>query len=145
MSDEFFTSYDIRGKIDSSASLEVAWNIGKALADWLPTTGDVAVLRGEDAAERLVEAVIEGLRLQGRTAVDAGNGDRSALTELVTMAGYSGGVLVGHDTLTGEVTIELYRDGGKLIDSETGLTEIAELVKAGNFVPSAIKGELKKV
>jgi hypothetical protein len=42
-------------------------------------------------------------------------------------------------------TIELYQDEAKLIDSETGLQAIRDLVEAGNFVPAAVKGELTQL
>ncbi|MNH33504.1 hypothetical protein D3C79_940260 [compost metagenome] len=116
--------------------------MGRALAEWLSTTGSVAVARGQSADEELVGAVIEGLRLQGRDVCDAGSQDKEALVALVQQAGYSGAVLVAHDQLTDEVTIELYKEEGHLLDSETGLREIKDLMDAGNFVPAAIKGDV---
>lgn len=142
MIEETFTAYDIRAKLQAGASLEFAWNVGRALAEWLSTTGSVVVSRGQGADEELVGAVIEGLRLQGRDVTDAGSRDKEALVELVQQAGHSGAVLVGHDQLTDEVTIELYKEEGHLVDSETGLYEIKELMNAGNFVPAAVKGDV---
>ncbi|MNU11186.1 hypothetical protein D3C72_2588350 [compost metagenome] len=49
---------------------------------------------------------------------------------------------MAHDQLTDEVTIELYKEEGHLLDSETGLREIKDLMDAGNFVPAAIKGDV---
>lgn len=142
MIEETFTAYDIRAKLQAGASLEFAWNVGRALAEWLSTTGSVAVVRGQNADEELVGAVIEGLRLQGRDVSDAGARDKEALIALVQQAGHSGAVLVAHDQLTDEVTIELYREEGRLVDSESGLYEIKELMNAGNFVPAAVKGDV---
>lgn len=142
MIEETFTAYDIRAKLQAGASLEFAWNVGRALAEWLSTTGSVAVSRGQNADEELVGAVIEGLRLQGRDVNDAGSRDKEALIALVQKAGYSGAVLVAHDQLTDEVTLELYKEEGRLVDSESGLYEIKELMNAGNFVPAAVKGDV---
>lgn len=142
MTDETFTAYDVRGKLQAGASLDFAWNVGRALAEWLPTAGSVAVMRGESADEHLIGAVIEGLRLQGRDVSDVASGDKDQLVATIERAGYSGGVLVGCDTLTDQVTIELYRDEGMLIDSESGLQDIEALIQGGNFVPAAVKGEL---
>lgn len=142
MTDETFTAYDIRGKIKEGVSLEVAWNIGKALADWLPTYGTVAVLRGEGADETLVTAVVEGLRLQGRDVLDAGQGDRARLAAQITDDKLSGGVFFTHDAETDVCVIELYDQAAQLIGADNGLSEISELVGAGNFVPAATKGEL---
>lgn len=142
MIEETFTAYDIRAKLQSGASLEFAWNIGRALAEWLPTAGSVAVARGKNADEELVGAVIEGLRLQGRDVCDASARDKEALVALIQKAGYSGGILIGHDQLTDEITIELYKEEGSLVDSESGLHEIKDLMGAGNFVPAAVKGDV---
>ena len=120
MIEETFTAYDVRAKLQDGASLEFAWNVGRALAEWLPTSGSIAIMRGEAADEHLYSAVVEGVRLQGRDVCDASGGDQ----------------------LTQEVTIELYREDGQLIDSDHGLQEIETSMKAGNFVPAAIKGDL---
>lgn len=143
MTDDFFTTNDISGKGDADGFIEVAWNTGKAFADWLPTMGDVVVLRQGEATEQIVGAVIEGVRLQGRNVVDAGSGDGQRVAELITQHGYAGGVVVGYEAINEVTTVELYNETGIRIDTEHGLQTIAELVEAGNFVPSRIKGELR--
>jgi len=145
MSDEFFTSYDIRGTLKDGASLEFAWNVGKAMADWLPTYGKVTIIRGENADERLFGAIIEGLRLQGRDVVDGSNGNKEMLVSRITDDRLSGGILVSHDSEQDVCVIELFDDKAQQVVSETGLKIIAELVGAGNFVPSATKGELTAI
>lgn len=145
MIEETFTAYDIRAKLQSGASLEFAWNVGRALSEWLPTTGSVAAVRGQNADEQLFGAVVEGLRLQGRDVCDAGAKDKEALVELVKERGFSGAVLVASDQLTNEVTIELYKEEGRLVDSESGLQEIEALMAAGNFVPAAVKGDVTTI
>ena len=51
--DNIFLAYDVRGKVGSDLTAEVARNIGKAFADWLPESGPVAVGRDmrPDSAE----------------------------------------------------------------------------------------------
>lgn len=145
MVDETFTAYDIRGKIQEGVSLDVAWNIGKAFADWLPTYGTVAVLRGEGADETLLSAVIEGLRLQGRNVVDYGQGNKEKVVEIIKDQGYSGAVFTTFDSEQQVTVTELYDDKGTLIVAENGLNDIAEAVQGGNFVPAAEKGELTAI
>ncbi|MDB5165218.1 MAG: phosphomannomutase, phosphomannomutase [Candidatus Saccharibacteria bacterium] len=145
MSEETFTAYDIRGKVTEGVSLEVAWNIGKALADWLSTYGVVAVVRGNGGNEALTHALVEGMTLQGRDVLDAGAGDKSSLLERIKHDGLSGGIFVAHDTQDDVCVIELYDENAQLISAENGLNTIAELVHAGNFVPAATKGELTSI
>ncbi|HEY5695338.1 MAG TPA: hypothetical protein VIQ80_00715 [Candidatus Saccharimonadales bacterium] len=144
MSEELISAFDIRGTEETGLTVECAWNVGKALADWLPTAGNVAVTY-LPTQERIANAVIEGLRLQGRNVVNGGSGDRKAAKTLIASGGLSGAAVVGYDEAEKVITIELYRENGKLIDSETGLQEIREVVQAGNFVPAAAKGDLLKM
>lgn len=146
MDTNIFRGMDIRGVVDTDLTVATAWDIGKALADWLPTAGAVAVSKHGDAADQhLVNALIEGVRLQGRDVVNLGEGDKIVVSEAVIHEGYSGGVAVSHDPMANEATIELYREEGKLIDSESGLGDIALLVESGNFVPAAVKGDLHTI
>ena len=144
MSDELISSYDIRGTEETGLTVECAWNVGKALADWLPTAGSIVVM-SVPSRQHLAEAVIEGLRLQGRDVINGGSGDKGAAITYIKTAGLSGAVVVGYDELGKVTTIELYQDEARLIDSETGLQQIRELVEAGNFVPAAVKGELTQL
>lgn len=141
MSEDLIGAYDIRGTKDSGLTVECAWNVGKALADWLPTTGSIVVV-SLPAQHEIVTAIIEGLRLQGRNVVDGGNGDKDTVTTYIKTAGLSGGVVVGYDELEKQTTIQLYQEEGRLIDAHSGLRELHDLIEAGNFVPAATKGEL---
>ena len=141
MSEELISAYDIRGTEATGLTVECAWNVGKALADWLPTAGSVGVVY-TPTQKNIADAVVEGLRLQGRDVVDGGVGDNEAAKTYVTNGGLSGGAVIGFDDDAKVITIELYREDAKLIDSENGLEEIRQLVEAGNFVPAATKGEL---
>ena len=141
MSDELISAYDIRGTEETGLTVECAWNVGKALADWLPTAGNVAITYNS-SQQRIADAVVEGIRLQGRSVVDGGNGDREKAKTLITTGGLSGAAVIGYDETEKMTTIELYRENAKLIDSQTGLQEIRDVVLAGNFVPAAVKGEL---
>ncbi len=142
MTEETFTDNDIRAKLIAGGSLDFAWNVGRALSDWLPGEGMVAIMRAENASETLVAALIEGLRLQGRTVCDAVRGQIDQLREVIADQQYAGGVLVGYDETTQQVTIELLEEQGKLIDSQSGLSDIEMMIESGNLVPSVTKGEL---
>jgi phosphomannomutase len=141
MSEELLSAFDIRGTETTGLSVDVAWNVGKALADWLPEAGAIVVVY-TPTKQHIAEAVIEGLRLQGRDVVDGGFGDRNAAKAHISTHKLAGGVVVGADELEEVSTIELYQYEAKLIDNENGLKEIRDLVNAGNFVPAVVKGEL---
>ena len=68
-----FKAYDVRGKVGSELTSDVTHKIGQAFADWLPNEGAVAVGRDmrPDSAE-LADALIEGLRRQGRNVINIG-------------------------------------------------------------------------
>jgi hypothetical protein len=91
--------------------------------------------------KHIVDAVVEGLRLQGRNVIDGGVGDKEAAKARVSTGGLSGAAVVSYDEESKMTVIELYREDGTLIESD-GLREIRQLVEAGNFVPAAVKGEL---
>ncbi|MEO5950728.1 MAG: hypothetical protein ABIQ04_04745 [Candidatus Saccharimonadales bacterium] len=141
MSEELISKFDIRGTEQTGLTVECAWNVGKAVADWLPVSGPVVVVYTGDKIE-LANASIEGLRLQGRDVTDAGLGDRNLAMNLIVTKGFAGAVVVGFDATEQMTTIELYQNEAKLIDSESGLEEIRLLVEAGNFVPAVVKGNL---
>jgi phosphomannomutase len=141
MSEELISACDIRGTEETGLTVECAWNVGKALADWLPTAGSVAVVY-VPTKKHIADGVIEGLRLQGRSVVDGGVGDKEAAKAYVRNGGLSGAAVIGFDEASTMTTIELYREDAERIESESGLKEIHQLVEAGNFVPAAVKGEL---
>lgn len=140
-----FSGFDIRGRFGETLTVEYAWNVGKALADWLPQEGRVVIVSSASAKPEVIKAIIEGLRLQGRNVIDGGQGDRQTMIQISTASDTAGGVLIGHDDLENLETIELYQENATPITSDTGLTQIASLVDAGNFVPAAVKGELTSI
>lgn len=141
MNEELTTTYDIRSTDGLALTVDYAWNIGKALADWLPTDGRV-IVANVATDSRIADALIEGLRLQGRAVISGGNLGKEQVSERITVDHLSSGVLVGYDELQHTPTIEVYLHDGHLVTSETGLTDIINVAQSGNFVPAAVKGEL---
>lgn len=137
-----FSNYDIRGRLDDSMSKEYVWNIGKALAEWLPFDGTVAVVSAQGADDAIIKSFIEGLRLQGRHVIDGGVGDQQTLSQINIGSKTAGGALISHDPLQDVEVVALYQENDVSITAETGLQQITELAESGNFVPAAVKGEL---
>lgn len=144
MNEDTITDYDIRGTVETGLTTEYAWNVGKAVSDWLPTAGNVIVLYVPQA-HKTATAIIEGVRLQGRSVVDGGIGDKDAAVAHIKTSGLSGAVVVGVEESTGVTNIQIFKDDASVVGSESGLREIIELVEAGNFVPAAVKGELTAI
>jgi phosphomannomutase len=144
MTEELITDYDIRGKSGTELTVETAWNIGKATADWLSTGGSIVVL-AHPAQQDVKHAVTEGARLQGRNVVDGGFGDSEAVVSYITTGGLSGGIVISCDDGSDVISIEVYQEDGLRVEKASGLVELYELVQAGNFVPAAVKGELTAI
>ena len=137
-----FSTDDIRGRAEETLTTEYVWNIGKALAEWLPQDGDVVIVRSLGANDTTVRALTEGVLLQGRNVIDGGEG---GVQETITAVGddhAAGGILVAHNDLENLEIITFFDAQGVTITDQTGLNQIKELVEAGNFVPAAEKGSV---
>jgi phosphomannomutase len=134
-----FKAYDVRGKVGSELTSDVANKIGKALADWLPTEGAVAVGRDmrPDSAE-LASSLIEGLRAQGRNVIDIGEVTSDMIYFAVGSLQLAGGAMVTASHNPGEYNgIKLCREEARPIGLESGLAEIRDAVIGENFKPAA--------
>lgn len=133
---------DIRGRADDSLTAEYAWNIGKALADWLPDEGTVAIAASANVNETIAHALCEGVLLQGRDVAYGASSTREAAITAIAEKRVVGGVFISHDEVGGLEIIELFNAQAATVTTESGLAEINQLIEAGNFVPSPQKGEL---
>jgi phosphomannomutase len=134
-----FKAYDVRGKVGSELTADVAERIGKALADWLPQEGKVAVGHDmrPDSAE-LAGALIAGLQEQGRDVVDIGEVTSDMIYFAVGNLKLAGGAMITASHNPGEYNgIKLCRDEAKPIGQESGLFEIRDAVVARDFKPAA--------
>ncbi len=134
-----FKAYDVRGKVGSELTAEVAEKIGRAYADWLPTEGKVAVGRDmrPDSAE-LADAVIKGVMAQGRDVIDIGQVTTDMIYFAVGHNGLAGGLMVTASHNPGEYNgIKLCREEAKPVGENSGLFEIRDNVLANKFKPAA--------
>ena len=142
---EVFKAYDIRGKVGSELTTELANGVGRALADWFPTEGAVAVGRDmrPDSAE-LANAVMDGLRGQGRDVIDIGEVTSDMIYFAVGSQKLAGGAMVTASHNPGEYNgIKLCREEAKPIGQDSGLLEIKEIIETDAFKPeAATKGSL---
>jgi len=126
--------------ISGAIGVEMAWNIGKAVAEWLETPGHVVVVYAP-LRQDIANAVIEGLRLQGKDVADRGSGDLRKAKEHVKAAPCAGAVVVGQ--VGDAVTVEICYSDGRVLEGEL-LQRLWDQAAAGNFVPASNKGALIK-
>jgi phosphomannomutase len=134
-----FKAYDVRGKVGSELTTEIANKIGKAFADWLPQQGKVAVGRDmrPDSAE-LADALIEGLRTQGRDVMDIGLVTSDMIYFATGNYNLAGGVMITASHNPGEYNgIKFCREEAKPVGEDSGLFEVRDKVIAGDFKPAA--------
>lgn len=136
---------DIRGRASDSLTTDYAWNIGKALAEWLPQDGDVIVCGTDTTNATTMHALTEGVLLQGRDVIDAATTSQADVGSLIREAQAAGGVCIAHDDLQDMEIITLFDAQGAPITADSGLTELRELIEAGNFLPAPVKGEQKQL
>ncbi len=144
MNKNIFKAYDVRGKVGTELNPETSELIGRALADWLPEGGTVAVGRDmrPDSSE-LAAALITGLRLQGRDVYDIGEVTSDMIYFAVGAFGLAGGAMVTASHNPGEYNgIKLCREDAKPIGIDTGLADIRDTAAEGIFVPAAEEGTL---
>lgn len=147
--DNVFKAYDIRGLVPDELNEEVARDVGRALGDFLyenvKDTRDKPVVVGRDMrgdSAGLATAVIDGLTRQGRDVIDIGQ----VTTDMIYFAtGHlqaAGGVIVTASHNPGAYNgMKLCREGARAIGVETGLEDIKQRIKDGQFRGS-IQGEV---
>lgn len=137
---EIFKAYDIRGKVGSELTEEVAEAVGRGLADILGE-GPVAVgrdMRPDSGA--LADAVIKGLTAQGRDVINIGEVTTDMIYFAVGNGKLAGGAMVTASHNPGEYNgIKLCREEAKPIGEESGLFDIRDAIAGDTLKPNAAK------
>ncbi len=132
-----FKAYDIRGKVGTELTNDLCGRIGSALAAWLPAKGVVAVgrdMRPDSAA--LANAMIEGLRAQGRDVWDIGEVTSDMIYFAIGKYDLAGGAMITASHNAGDYNgIKIYRDKVTPVGLNTGLAEIRDLA-LGEALPA---------
>ena len=139
-----FKAYDIRGKVGSELSPEVAVVVGKAFGEWLPSEGAVAVGRDmRPDSKELAEALIEGLRSRGRNVWDIGEVTSDMIYFSVGNNKLAGGAVVTASHNPGEYNgIKFCREEAKPVGESTGLLEVRDLAIANDFTDGNVDGNV---
>lgn len=143
--ESIFKAYDIRGKVPSELTPEVAKAVGRAMADILPR-GDVAVGRDmRPDSEQLASAVIEGFVMQGRKVIDLGMIASDMMYFAVGDMNLAGGAMVTASHNPGEYNgIKLTGAGVAPIGQDTGLGDIKNIILKDQFTLPKMGGEIIK-
>lgn len=139
-----FKAYDVRGKVGSELTPEVSEKIGQAYGQWLPNEGAVAVGRDmRPDSKELADALVEGLRAQGRDVWDIGEVTSDMIYFAVGNNNLAGGVMITASHNPGEYNgIKFCREEAKPVGEDTGLYEVRDLALKNSFSQAAITGEL---
>lgn len=133
--DNIFLAYDVRGKVGVDLTSDVARDVGRSLADWLPNSGAVAVGRDmrPDSAE-LAQALIDGLMSQGRDVIDISEVTSDMIYFAVGSLGLAGGAMVTASHNPGEYNgIKFCREEARPIGIESGLQEIKQTIEQNDY------------
>lgn len=139
-----FKAYDVRGRVGTELTPEVAELVGRAFGEWLPESGQVAVGRDmrPDSAE-LAGAVIKGLTEQGRDVLDIGEVTSDMIYFAVGDNKLAGGIMVTASHNPGEYNgIKFCREEAKPVGEDTGLLEVRDLASKGEFAPAETLGKI---
>jgi phosphomannomutase len=137
-----FKAYDIRGKVGTELTPEVSERVGRAMAQWLPAQGAVAVGRDmrPDSSE-LADAAIRGLIAGGRDIIDIGEVTSDMIYFAVGDGKLAGGVMITASHNPGEYNgIKLCAEEAKPMSLEGGLGVIRELVITNQFTDAEKPG-----
>jgi len=140
-----FKAYDVRGVYGENLNEEVAYRIGRAVAQYL-NVSDIAV--GRDmrlSSPQIAAALIRGITDQGANAVDLGLTPTDGLYFAVGKFNYPAGIMITASHNPGKYNgMKFCRAEAFPISLDTGLAEIRDLAISGNFIEPQRKGEVKK-
>lgn len=136
-----FKSYDIRGIYGQDLDQEVAYQIGRAAAQYLAVP-EIAV--GRDmrvSSPQIAMALIRGLTDQGMNVIDLGMTTTDELYFAVGKFNYPAGVMITASHNPGKYNgMKFCRAEARPISAESGLAEIRDLAIRGDFAIPARQG-----
>ena len=141
-----FKAYDVRGRIPDEINADLVYRIGRAYAAFVQPK-KVAV--GRDirlTSEEFAQALIRGLVDSGVDVVDIGISGTEGVYFATFHYALDGGVMVTASHNPADYNgLKLVREQSKPIGADTGLKEIADLIRSGKLPPlAATKGKVEK-
>lgn len=141
--ENIFGAYDIRGKVPTELTPEVAQNIGRAMADYVPK-GQIALGRDmRPDSEQLSNSVAEGLIRQGREVVDLGQITSDMMYFAVGNYGFAGGAMITASHNPGEYNgLKLTNKGVVPIMGDQGLEQIKKALVDDDYRAATAVGSI---
>lgn len=143
---EIFKAYDVRGKVQTDLTPEIAERLGRALATWLPVGG--AVVLGRDMrpdSQLLADAFIKGVLQQGRDVWDIGLVTSDMIYFTVGHYKLAGGAMItGGHSQSGFNGFKFCHEEAKPVGAGEGLMTIRDLVVRNQFVTTPQQGKVIK-
>lgn len=139
-----FKAYDVRGKVGTELTPDVAERIGRAVALWLPSKGTIAIGRDmrPDSAE-LANSLIKGLTEQGRDVWDIGEVTSDMIYFTTGHNELAGGLMVTASHNPGDFNgIKFCGEGAKPIGIESGLIDIRDLAIQNSWPANETPGSV---
>lgn len=142
-----FKAYDIRGRVGTELTAEVAGRIGRAFASWLPESSSRVIAVGRDMrpdSAELANALIDGVRSQGYDVWDIGEVTSDMIYFVVGNYGLAGGAMITASHNPGEYNgIKLCREEARPIGEDSGLLEVRDAVIANKFTAADKPGSIE--
>jgi phosphomannomutase len=131
---EGFKSYDIRGEVPAILNNSVAYAIGRAFPVF---SGSKSVVVGHDirlSGIQISEALMDGLRDSGANVSFIGCCGTEEIYFATDYYGFDGGIMVtaSHNPKNHN-GMKMVKSGSRPISSDSGLTEIKEIVRENTF------------
>lgn len=140
-----FKAYDIRGKLTEEINEEVAYNIGRAFAEYLDS--QTIVVGGDNrlSSETLKKSLTKGIVDTGCDVIDLGLTGTEEIYFATTHLGADGGVQITASHNPKDYNgMKLVKKESRPISNDNGLLEIKNLAESQKFKSKKnIKGEVK--
>ena len=135
-----FKAYDVRGRIPDEINDDLAYKIGQAYAAFVKPK---AVAVGRDirlSSQQLAGALMQGLVDSGVDVVDIGLCGTEGVYFATAAEKFDGGIMVTASHNPPDYNgMKFVREGSRPISADTGLKDMAELIRAARLPPRAAR------
>src|SRR5439155_17439384 len=141
-----FQAYDLRGRIPTELSPEVAYRVGRAYAEWLRPKRVIVGRDSRLSSHELRVALTRGLLDSGVDVYDIGLCGTEGVYFATFAERMDGGIMVTASHNPADYNgMKFVRDQARPISGDTGLQEIKKIGDADQYTTPARRGELHEL